>query len=90
MFTCVYIPPSAVKTQTLLILQKFSNEIIVAPCTHHFICGDYHNTVLRKSKRLSELISILNGNYLFLQNGNQATRETQSSKTCIDLFFFRM
>ena len=85
--TCVYIPPSAGKTQTLLILQKVLDDTIVAPSTHHLLCGDFNINVLRKSKRLSELISILNGNDLFLQNGNQATRETKTRKTCIDLFF---
>ena len=80
--TCVYIPPSAIKTQTLLILQKILDDIIVAPSTHHLLCADFNINVLRKSKRLSELISILNGNDLFLQNGNQATRETKTSKTC--------
>ena len=87
MFTCVYNPPSAVKTQTILILQKVLDDIIVAPSTHHLLCGDFNINVLRKSKRLSELISILNGNDLFLQNGNQANRETKTSKTCVDLFF---
>ena len=59
-FTCVYIPPRAVKTQTLLILQKVLDDIIVAPSTHHSFCGDFNINILRKSKRLSELISILN------------------------------
>ena len=85
--SCVYIPRSAVKTQTLLILQKVLDDIKVAPSTHHLLCGDFNINVLRKSKRLSELKSILNGNDLFLQNGNQASRETQTSKTCLDLFF---
>ena len=87
--TCVYIPPGAVKTQTLLLLQKVSDDIIVAPSTHHLLCGDFNINVLRKSKRLSEFISILNGNDFFLQNGNKATRETETSNTCIDLFFFQ-
>ena len=59
----------------------------MAPSTHQLLCGDFNINVLRKSKRLSELINILNRNDLFLQNGNQATRETKTSKTCIDLFF---
>ena len=87
---CVYIPSSAVKTQTLLILQKVLDDFIVALSIHHLFCGDFNFNVLRKSKRLSELISILNGNDLFLQNGNQATRETKTSKSCIDLFFFNV
>ena len=87
--TCVFISPSAVKTQTLLILQKVFDDIIVAPSTHHLLCGDFNINVLRKSKQLSELISILNGNDLFLQKGNKVTRETKTSKTCIDLFFFQ-
>ena len=86
--TCVYIPPSAVKTQTLLILQKCLDDIIAASSTHHLLCGDFNINVLRKSKRPSELISTLNGNYIFLQKGKQATREPKTSKTCIDLFFF--
>ena len=56
--TCVCIPPSAVKTQTLLILQKILDDIIVAPSTHHLLCGDFNINVSRKSKRLSELQSI--------------------------------
>ena len=79
--TCVHIPHSEVKTQKPLILQNVLDDIIVAPSTHHLLCGDFNNNVLRKSKRLSELISILNGNDLFLRNANQATRETKTSKT---------
>ena len=45
--------------------------------------------VSRKSKQLSELISIINGNDLFLQNGNQATGETKTSMKCLYLFFFQ-
>ena len=74
------------KTRSLLIPQKVSDDIIVAPSTHHLLCGDLNINILRKSKRLSELISILNGNDLFLQKGKQATRETKASKTCIYLF----
>ena len=47
--TCVYIPRSAVKTQTLFILQKVLDDIIVAPSTHHLLCGDFNINVLRKS-----------------------------------------
>ena len=61
------------KNQTLLILQKVLDEIIVAPSTHHLIRGDFNINVLRKSKRLSELISIINGNDLLVQNENQPT-----------------
>ena len=55
--------------------------------THHLNRGDFNINVLRKSKRLSELISITNGNDLLLQNGNQPTGKTKTSKKCIDQFF---
>ena len=87
--TCVYTPPSAVKSQTLHILQKVLDYIIVAPSTHHLLCECININILRKSKRFSELISKLNGNDLLLQNGKQATRETKTSKMCIELFFFQ-
>ena len=75
------------KNQTFLILQKNLDDIIVAPSTHHLLCGDFNIGILRKNQRLSELISNLIGKDLLLQKGKQATREIETRKTCIDLMF---
>ena len=43
----VYVPPSAVRTQILLVLQNVSDGILVAPSTHNFFCCDFNIKILR-------------------------------------------
>ena len=83
LISCLYIPPNATTFETFEILDQYLDELVVQPETHQVICGDFNVNMIQKGIKQKRL---RNGNNLDIPKLTP-TRETASSKSCLDVFF---
>ena len=62
-------------------------EIVLKPNTKHIHCGDLNINFFHKGKKYDRLISTLSAIGLSFVSSQDATRETNYSKTLLDVFF---
>ena len=85
--TCVYIPPNCTNEATFSTLGSYLDEIVLKPNTKHIHCGDLNINFFHKGKKYDQLISTLSAIGLSFVSSQDATRETNYSKTLLDVFF---
>ena len=85
--TFVYIPPNCTNEATFSTLGSYLDEIVLKPNTKHIFCGDLNINFFHKGKKYDQLISTLSAIGLSFVSPQDATRETNYSKTLLDVFF---
>ena len=85
--TCVYIPPNCTKEATFSTLGSYLDEIVLKPNTKHILCGDLNINFFHRGKKYDQLISTHSAIGLSFVSSQDSTRETNYSKTLLDVFF---
>ena len=86
--TCEYIPPNCTNEATFSTLGSYLDGIVLKPNTKHILCGDLNFNFFHKGKKHDKLISTLSAIGLSFVSSQDATRETNYSKTLLDVFFY--
>ena len=86
--TCVYIPPNGNNEATFSTLGSYLDEVVLKPNTKHILCADLNINFVHKGKKYDQLISALSAIGLSFVSSQDTTRETNYSKTLLDVFFF--
>ena len=68
-------------------LGSYLDEIVLKPNTKHILCGDLNINFFHKGKKYDQLISTLSAIGLSFVSSQDATGETNYSKTLLDVFF---
>ena len=87
--TCIYIPP---RKQNSANFQRQENYIVTLPIDpedKHILCGDFNINFLVNFANFRKIVTLLTGNNLSIVESIEPTRETSSTKSTLDAFFFK-
>ena len=85
--TCMYMAPNSVNTETLTIIESFIDSLIIEPQSFNIVCGDFNINFLKNNQKREALKEIMKGCCTKIIDENSITRETECSKSNLDIFF---
>ena len=87
LISCVYIPPNATNFENFEILGQYLDKLVVPSETHQIIWGGFKVNFYQNGFKQKCLRYLMNGNNQDIVKLLTPTRETASSKSCLDVFF---
>ena len=85
--TCMYVPPNSANTETLTKIESYIDSLIIEPKSYNIVCGDFNINFLKNNQKRETLKEIMKGCCMKIIDENSITRETECSKSNLDIFF---
>ena len=85
--TCMYMPPNSVNTETFTKIESYIDSLIIEPQSYNIVCGDFNINFLKNNQKRETLKEIMKGCCMKIIDENSITRETECSKSKLDVFF---
>ena len=86
--TCMYMPPYSVNTETLTKIESYIDSLIIEPQSYNIVCGDFNINSLKNNQKRETLKEIMKGGCMKEIDESSITRETECSKSNLDIFFW--
>ena len=84
----MYMPPNSVNRETLTKFESYINSLIIEPQSY-IVCGDFNISFLKNNQKRETLKEIMKRCCMKLIDENLITRETECSKSTLDIFFLQ-
>ena len=80
-------PPNSVNTETLTKTESYTDSLIIEPQSYNIVCGDFNINFLKNNQKRETLKGFMKGGCMKVIDENSITRETECSKSNLDIFF---
>ena len=87
--TCIYMPPNSVNTETLTKIESYIDSLIIELQSYNIVCGDFNINFLKNNQKRETLKEIMKECCMKIIDENSITRETECSKSKLDVFFLQ-
>ena len=87
--TCIYIPPRKQNSANFQRREFYIDTLPIDPEDKHILCGDFNINFLVNFANFRKIVTLLTGNNLSIVESIEPTRETSSTKSTLDAFFFQ-